>query len=135
MNTMTKRETKQIGYAVAVVMNVIVWYVINNLLNWNVQFITPRFADVLWAFNLSIGATAVTNAFYIIYNPGWFHHLTQMVLAVLAFNSVYVLRSVFPFDFPNATWDYALRLALLMAMVAAGIAFVVELVKLISGKE
>ena len=135
MDTMTKRETKQIGYAVAVAMNVAFWYVINNLLNWNVPFITPRFAEVLWAMNLSIGATTIANALYIIYDTGWFHHLTQMALAVLAFNSIYALYTVFPFDFPNAILMQVFHFAFIMAMIGTGIGFIAEFAKLVSGKE
>ncbi len=135
MNTMTKRETKQIGYAIAVVTNVIMWYVINNLLNWNIPFITPHFVDVIRAFNLSVGATAVANALFIIYDPGWFHHLVQMALNVLAFNAAYVLYTIFPFAFNNPIVHQVFRVALIFAMVGTAIAFITELVKLVTGRE
>ena len=132
---MPKRTARRAGYIIAIIVNVVLIYVFNNLVRWGVPFIKSRLNEILWAFYLSLVATIIANALYLIYDAGWFRHLTQMGLAVLAFNSVYQLYTVFPFDFKFAIWEQGLRLALILAMVGTVIAFVVELGKLIARKD
>jgi hypothetical protein len=132
---MVKRAVRRTGYFIAIVVNIVLIYVFNNLVNWHVPFITERFSEVLWAFNLSIGATIIVNALYLIQDTGRFRHLTQMVLAVLGFNSVYQLYTVFPFVFNSTFWQTTWRLVLILASVGTAFGFVVELVKFIAGKK
>ncbi len=134
MNAMVKKQSKCAGYIIAIIVNLILIYVFSNLVRWGVPFITSRLDEVLWAFYLSIGATIAVNALYIIYDAGWFRHLTQVMLAVFGFNSVYQLYTVFPFDLKNAFFEQALLLAFILAMVGTAIALVVELTKLIRGR-
>ncbi len=135
MNVMVRKKPRRAQYVIAIIINGLMLFVFNNLLNWNVPVITPHFAEVLWAFNLSINATIVVNALYLVYDAGWFRHLTQIMLAILAFNSVYWLYAIFPFNLSYAIWGQGLRWALILAMFGNAIAVIVEVGKLISRKD
>lgn len=42
------RTGRVFGYLVASVVNLIGWVIVNNLLNWNVPFVTDRLIECLW---------------------------------------------------------------------------------------
>jgi hypothetical protein len=122
-------EARRGGYMAAMIVNAIVLYAAHHVLEWGVPFITASFDDVLWALNLSIGATIIANALFIAYDAAWFRHLAQIVLDGLALLSVYTLYSVFPFDFESAWLSDIVNIVLLLTMLAVAIALVVQVVR------
>jgi hypothetical protein len=120
------------GYAVAVVVNAILLYVAHHLLAWGVPFLTPAFAEVLWAIDLSLGAAIVANAAFIAYDARWFRHLTGAALDALSLLSTYTLYSVFPFHFEAPWWYETAALVLLIVMLVTAIALVVHVVQAIA---
>jgi hypothetical protein len=119
------------GYSAELVVNAILLYVAHHLLQWGVPFLTPAFADVLWAIDLSLGATIVANAFFIAYDPDWFKHLCQAALNFFSLISTYTLYRVFPFDFEPVWWNDVVGVLLVVVMIATTIGVVVHLVKAI----
>jgi len=131
-----KREKKgsRGQYIGAIVVNAIILYIFNNLLNWGVPFLTDRFSGVLWAINLSLGATIIANIFFLIFDADWFIHLSKMILNLIAMFALYLIIVVFPFTFAEESWAVWIKIALVIAVAATGIAFIVELFKLFLGK-
>jgi hypothetical protein len=109
-------------------------YVAHNLLAWRVPFVTERWILVLWAVDLSLGATIVANALYIAYDAPWFKRLTQIGLNVVALLVTYLFYTFFPFDFGIGFVHSIARIALLVAMVGIAIALIVDAVRLLSGR-
>jgi hypothetical protein len=129
------RGARIFGYTIALVVNFVIWYIIHNLGRWNLLYIVAEeFTRVLPAFDLSLAATMVLNALWVAYDPRWFRHLGQAVLNALSLNVMYMLYRVFPFRFPGNLDQWA-RGALLLGMVAVGIATVVEFFRLFSPTE
>jgi len=128
------RRTRKVDYVIAIVINLIALYVLHNLLNWHVPFLTERFAAVLWAFDLSIEATIVANVLFLVYDAGWFKHLAQIALDVLGLVVIATLYGVFPFAF-GPFGNQIGRLALLAAGLGLGIALIVEAVQLLLGRD
>jgi hypothetical protein len=120
------------GFIAALAVNSVILYAAHHLLEWGIPFITPSFRDVLWALNLSIGATIVANAFFIVYDAAWFRHVAQLGLDGLALLSAYTLYRVFPFDFEAVWMSDVLAVALLLTMVGIGIALVVQVVRMLT---
>lgn len=89
---------KRFGYLVSILVNFFVMYCANNLLNWNVPFLTNRFIECLWAINLSISASIFINCIFLFYDPKWFQSLMQALANVFSFISTYVFWRVFPLD-------------------------------------
>ncbi len=130
-NFLKKKEPKSSEFIAVIVVNLIFLYIVNNLLLWNLSFITSSFQDVLWIFNLSITATIAGNVLFLIYHPTWFRSIIQIILNILGFLVVYYLYTVFPFIFSNGLVTFSLKFALIVAMVVMVIVTIVEVVKLI----
>jgi hypothetical protein len=118
-----------IGYIAAIVFTGVFLVILNNLQTWGVRFVTDRYSEVLWAINLSLGASIVAYMVFIAYDPSWFRHLTQAVLNVFSAVAVYTLYQVFPFDFGAEMWNQVARLLLGIGLVLWPLFFLVELVQ------
>ena len=128
-----KREQKS-EYLVAIIFNLIFLYIVNNLLNWHVYFITNAFNDVLWIINLSIIATIIGNALLLLYSPERFRHVIKIVLNIFAFIATYFVYEVFPFNFYNSFYNWGINILLILAMIGIVIATIVEIYLLVTGR-
>jgi hypothetical protein len=130
------RGARIFGYAVALVVNLVMWYVFHNLQRWNLPFIlTEEFAAILPAIDLSLWANIVVNALWMAYDPRRFRRSGQAALNLLSLNSVFALYRVFPFDFGTDFLNRGARGLLLLAMLGIVVGTVVELVRLFAGKD
>ena len=129
------RGARTSGYTVAIVINVILWYVTHNLLDWNLPVITERFVEVLPAVEWSLGATIIANALFMVYDPRWFRHLAQVGLNILALFSTYMFYQVFPFEFGTESLNWLVRVGLFLAMVGIVIGIVAELIAALFHRE
>ncbi len=130
-----RKRNRRAEYIAAIIVNAILIYIFNNLLKWRVPFLTSDFNLVLWAVNLSLGATIIANILFLAYDARWFHHLLQLVLNILAFLSTYLLYRIFPLAFSERLIEQVVRIALIFAMVALGIALIVEFFRLVFGRD
>lgn len=130
-----KKKHGKSGYIAAIVINIIMLFVFNMLPNWNISFLTADYTKILWAINLSIGATIIANLIYLVYEAGWFRHLSQVILSVIALFVVFLIYSVYPFIISNADFSHWFRISLIIVMAGIGIAIIVELFKLIRRKD
>ena len=123
----------RVGYVVAVLVNAGLLYVAENLLQWNVPFITGDWVDVLWAVRLSLVASLAANAMYVAYDADWFRHLTGIGTSALALLSMVVTYAVFPFDVPSAFIAEVMQLGMLAGMLGMSIAILAQFVHLVTG--
>jgi hypothetical protein len=121
-----RARVRRVGYVGSIVVNAILLYVVHHLLAWKAPFITPSFADVLWAIDLSLWATILANALFLGYEAAWFRRGIQIILTGIAFLVAALLYAVFPFDLGDSAWNDGARLALVVVMVALIIAIVVQ---------
>ena len=128
-----KREQKT-EYITAIIFNLIFLYIVNNLINWQVYFITNAFNEVLWIINLSIIATIIGNALLILYNPKRFRHVMKIILNIFAFIAVYFVYKVFPFNFYNSFYNWGFNILLILAMIGITIAIIIEFYLLVTGR-
>ncbi|MHB0856199.1 MAG: hypothetical protein ACYC5M_01350 [Anaerolineae bacterium] len=126
---------RQVGYVVAILLNLGMLYVANNVLAWGVPFITGAWTAALWIVNLSLGAQIVVNLLWLAYDPPWFRRLGTIATNAISFASIYIMYFIFPFDLPVDLMNQALRIALLVGMVGIAIGTVVELVRLVFGSD
>ena len=130
-----KKQPGKSGFIAAIVVNIVLLFVFNSLLNWGVPFLTSDYSGVLWAINLSIGASIIANFLFLFYDAGWFRHLAQLVLNVIALFVVFLIYSIFPFTFSAEPWAFWVKISLIIVMACIGIATIVELFKLILKKD
>jgi hypothetical protein len=127
--------TRRTGYVAAIVVNVLLMFVVNNLLGWGwPRFLTDDFARLLpWA-NLSFGATIAVNALQLGFDPEWLRSASRALLNLISLNLTVRTLQVFPFDFDRYSFDWApvARVVLVLAIVAIGIGLLVDLIGLIN---
>ena len=127
--------TRRFGYVVAVLVNIVLLFVVNNLLAWGVPgFLTEDFNTVLPIVNVSLVASAIVNVVYLVNDDRWFKSLSQAGLAAISLVVAIRTLTVFPFDFARYDFDWALvtRTILVFVIVALSIAIVAEALRGIS---
>jgi hypothetical protein len=124
---------RRFGYLVAVLVNVVMLVVVNNILDWGwLPFLTDDFEAVVWLINLSLTASILANLAYMAYDPVWFRSITQVVLNLISIAVLVTMWQVFPFDFSayEFAWDTLVRFVLVLGIVGTVIGTVAELVKM-----
>lgn len=130
----SKRTTRRIGYGVALALNVAMLVIANNVLDWGwFGWLTEEFNDVLPLINLSLAASIVANAAYLVNDSPAFKGLLELVVNTISLIATIRLLQVFPFDFSNysSTWETVARGILIAAIVGVSIALLVQLVQLL----
>jgi hypothetical protein len=125
---------RRIGYGVAVVVNLGLLIVVNNLEEWDLlPWLTEEFSRVVPIISLSLAASAAVNLIFIGYDPRWFKALGQLVLNMISLAAVLRLLTVFPFDFSayEFGWATLTRVVLGFVAVVTAIAILVEGVKFV----
>lgn len=120
---------RRAGYVVAVFVNAVLLWVVNNLEEWDVvPWLKDDFSRVVPIINVSLVASLVVNLIYLGYDTAWFKSLTQIVLLAISMAVMVRMYSVFPFDFSayDFDWEIVARVVMIIAMVGIGIALIVE---------
>lgn len=128
------RGARRVGYGFAIGINIVLLWVVNNLLAWEFpRFLTRDFERVLPILNASIIASIVVNAALIGYDAGWFRSATNALTSGISLAVMIRLRQVFPFDFQSGGWENLTRWLLILLAVVLGIATVVEAFRALAG--
>lgn len=143
--SMPKKKTKYTGFKnflardkkkdrsefiAAIIINIIIWFIANNLLSWNLSFISPTFIQVLGTINLLIITTILINIIFLFYQSAWFRNLLKMVTDILGIMVAYALLVVFPFIL-NEGLALALTVLLILAIIGCIIGLIIHLLKII----
>ena len=126
-----EKEVRTSEFIIAIIINIVFFYIFNNLLNCHINFITNSFQDVLWIINLTLGFTIIVNALYLFYHPKWLRDSLQIIINILGFLVVYFLYTVYPFNFSQIFISYGLKLVLILIMLAIIAATVYQIMQLI----
>lgn len=118
---------RQFGYIIAIAVNIALIYIANNLLNWNVPFLTKDYTQCLWAVNLSLGVTIFINFIFIFFDRKWFKNLMQAFGNVFAFISGFIFWRVFPLNLSDSL-ARIVNFALIIALGAIVLSTMIELV-------
>ncbi|MEN8114309.1 MAG: hypothetical protein ABFS21_07965 [Actinomycetota bacterium] len=125
---------RRVGYVVAVVINVVLIFVVVNLLSWGwLPFLTEDFENLLPILILSLLVSGMVNLAWIVYDPRWFRAAGQIVDNLTSLLVVVVTYKVFPFDFSpyRINWETIVRVVIVLTAFALVIATIAEFVKLI----
>lgn len=116
------KELKNQDFIVSIIVNIILLYIVNSVMTWNLSFVAESFRGLIPLFNVVIAANLIANAALIIYRKQWLWTFTQIVLSALGYLLVSSLYSVFPFTFRNIYVFYSVKFGLLVAMVVMAVA-------------
>lgn len=133
-NGLVKEKTiKRSEYVFAIIVNLMIIYIVNNLLNWNLSFISSSFNQVLWAINLSIIITILGNFLFLIYNASWFSHFMKAIMNIFGLLAVYIFYKVFPLIISQTYVILTAKIVLIIIMVVLTLSIFFELVKMLIG--
>ena len=124
-----KKRERTTEYIVAIIFNIIFLYIVNNLLNWHIYFISPSFNEVIWIINLSVIATIIGNALMLLYRVESFRHIIKIIMNIISLVAVYFVYEVFPFNFYNSFFNWGLSIFLILIMIGLIITSVAEVIK------
>ena len=128
------RRSRRFGYGVAIVVEVGLLILVNNLVEWDVApFITVEFNELLPYINVSLVATVFANAVYFAFDPRWFRSFTQAILNAISLVVVVQTYRIFPFNFSGSSfnWTSPARTILVVLMVLITIGIIGEIAKMI----
>ncbi|MGZ7067530.1 MAG: hypothetical protein ACXVHT_04450 [Methanobacterium sp.] len=127
-----KKKNWKAEYITAIIFGLIFLYIVNNLLNWNIYFITGALNQVLWIINLSIIVTIIGNILLLAYSPQWFRHVIKIIINIISLISIYFVYIVFPFNFYNSFINWGVSIFLILIMIGIVIAIIVEVYQFIT---
>jgi hypothetical protein len=125
------RGARMAGYAIAIVVNLVLIAVARAIPSLGLSFVTPDFDEVLPAIERSLVVAVVANAILCAYDAAWFGHLARVVMNAFALTAAIAIARVFPFDFGAPGGDGFARLLAVLVAIAVGIAIVAEAVKMV----
>lgn len=126
------KEKDRSGFIAAIIINVIIYFIVNNLLNWNLSFISPTFVEVLGILNLLIISTILINFIFLFYQPSWFRNMLHVITDILSIIMLYTFLRVFPFIL-NDFFALIVTVLIVLGILGAIIGLLIHVLKFIFG--
>ena len=124
------KDEKWYDYLFAILLNLILLYIANNLIYWNLSFIAASFSNVLWAVNLSLIVALVANVSFILYDPKWFKICSKIIMNITALVAAFTLLTVFPFVINQFILALGLKILLIIGILASVVSILFQILKL-----
>ena len=130
-NIMPEHRRKISEYVGAIIANGFILFVLNNLYNWRVPFLTESYQKCIWAIDVSLGAMIIVNFVFIFFDRDRFKHLLQIFTSAASFLALYIINWIFPFVFTEPAWFIVVKVLLIVSMVATGASVLYNLIRTI----
>lgn len=105
----SRSTTATSGYLGSVLVNAIIFYVINVRPGWEAApFLTPDTAQVIGLVNASIIAAVVAYLVYVVVDARPIRALGGIVTSAIALATAVQIWQVFPFDFTDSSFDWTI---------------------------
>ena len=88
-NIMPEHRRRISEYIGAIIANGVMVFVLNNLYNWSVPFLTESYQNCIWAIDVSLGTMIIVNFVFIFFDRAWFKHLLQVFTSAASFGHLY----------------------------------------------
>ncbi len=130
---------RRVGYVFALAFSILFLWIVNNIENWTVQWVTQSWDNVLpWLQVSAVVNIAVYVAFFFHDSRGFFY-VGRLALDGLGIAVSVRLFQVYPFDFQYlfGGWSWLNpvgRVLLVIGIVGIGIAIILRTVRLCTGK-
>jgi hypothetical protein len=125
------RAARRLGYTIAIVVNVLLIYAINEWPGWQqVTFLTDETTRVIPLVNAALVISIVANAIYLIADARWLRALGEAINAAVSFVVILVVFTVWPFDFTDWSFDWTMLVQILgvVGLVGSLVAVITNLV-------
>ncbi|UTB32507.1 MAG: hypothetical protein NKF70_13625 [Methanobacterium sp. ERen5] len=125
------KKEKWYDYFLAILVNLVLLYIANSLIYWNLSFIAANFSDVLWAVNLSLIVALVANVSFVLYDPRWFKICSKIIMNITALVAAITLLTVFPFVINQFVLALGLKFILIIGIIASFVSIIFQILKLL----
>ncbi|HEY7564585.1 MAG TPA: hypothetical protein VIA81_06635 [Acidimicrobiia bacterium] len=128
-----KRAALRTGYAFAVVINLAMLIIVQNILEWGwLPFLTEEFTSVVPWISLSLVVSIVANFVYQFNDTVVVKSTGQILVNLVSLFVTYQVFTVFPFDFSGSGFDWTLtaRIVLILAMIGVAVGMLTEAIRL-----
>jgi hypothetical protein len=125
--------SKRFGYAVSIVVNLGMLYLVHHILPWGWPgFVTEDWDRVLPVVSLSIVATIIANTLFLWFDRPRFAAMLNLMTTAVGLVAAIRMWQVFPFDFGEhaVDWSLLVRAAIAVTMFGASVGCLVEAMKL-----
>jgi len=125
---------RRVGYAAAVVVNMVLLFLLNVRPGWQVaSFLTEDTPQVLVLLNLSLLAGVVANLVYVLADGPWVKTVGDLTTTTIGMAVLIRVWYVFPFDFAAyaVNWGLIVRAVTALGLAGMGIALIVHTIALI----
>lgn len=126
--------TRRVGYLAAAAVNMVVLYLVNVSPGWQaVPFLTDDTNRVLGLLNASFAVGVAANLLYLLVDPAWLRASGELLTTAVGIAALTRVWQVFPFDFGDASVDWALwvRIALVVSLAGSAIGMFAHAVALV----
>lgn len=106
---------RRLGYAVAVVVNLVMLYVVTTHSWEDVPFLTADAEQLVWLVTASFVLSAAANLIYLLHDPMWLRAAGDIATTVFGLLVLVRIWQVFPFDLGDA-WTLGFRVVLAVAV-------------------
>lgn len=135
-STTVKPRKRHRGEAIwSIIWNLIFLYIVNEVPEWDLPFISDRYDTILWILNINLVLQILGWALILFLDFRLLWHLVRAVLDAASLVVFLVLYFLYPFDFSAIggwSWlDVVLPIVFIVGMVASGIGVIVHLFKLV----
>lgn len=121
------------GFLIAAGINVVLIFVVTNLLGWGFpSFLTEDFAQLEPLIVFSLGLTAAANVIYALADSQLVKRSGDIVTSLVSMLVTVRILQVFPFDYSayEFNWAALTRVVLIFVIVATGVTVLVAVAKL-----
>lgn len=125
------KKEKWYDYLFAIIINLVLLYIANNLLYWNFSFIALSFSEVLWAVNLSLIVAIVANVSFILYDPPWFKIVSKIIMSFTALIAAFTILTVFPFVINQFILAVGLKIIIIIGILASVVSIIFQIMKMV----
>ena len=127
--TIQSKPVRIVGYAVSIIVQIVIIYVLRHLKEWGVNFLNEDYESALFYIELSIYASIAIHIVFILFDRRWFKHLLQGISNIFGALAIIMVYLIFPFTIEDETWVKWIKIALLVLFVLSVIGTLAEIIK------
>lgn len=130
----SRKESKKSRYFIFILVPASLIFLFNHWQEWHLPFLTKDFGLVIPILNLSFGMDILGNFLMLFYDESEFKSIVYMILNFLSLVCLYFFYIYFPFEFPSLPGidvGFWMKNAFLVAIIAVGVAEIIEFLKVI----
>jgi len=128
-----KVPESRLSYLISVIVNSCALYVIQNVPEWNIVFITGQYGQVQHVLATAVIVQIAGGVILIVLRTKVMHYLLHVVFNFVSIYAVYRMITIFPFDFAVIgipVLETVLKILLIISLAAAFIGLVGTMFKL-----